>query len=66
MSGDSLAPACETETFGGRRLDTDPVDADAGDVRDPGPHVIAMGADLRSLADQRDVEMPYLAAALSD
>ena len=60
---DAFAAAEEAELLVGRGLDGDAVDADAGDLGDPGPHGIAVRADSRRLADDGDIEMGDAAAA---
>ena len=49
--------------LGGRRLDRDAGDVDAGDFGDAGAHRLAIGADLRRFANERRVEMDEEAAA---
>ena len=61
----SLAAAREAEALGGRRLHGDAPDRHARDLGDPGAHRVAVRADLRSLADDGEVEMRDHAAGLA-
>src|SRR5690242_8161409 len=57
LGRDALAAAGEAEALRGRRLDTDLVDAEAGDLRDPCPHCGAIWPHLRLLRDDRTIHM---------
>src|SRR3954451_6863286 len=64
--GDAFLTAGKAEPLAGGRLDRDARDVDAGDLGDARAHGIAQRADLRPLADQRDLEIGDPAAARGD
>ena len=63
---DALAPAGKAELFRGRRLDRNTTGRQPADFRDPGTHGLPVRADLRRLADERQVDMGDLAATRYD
>ena len=66
LGGDAFAAAGEAEPLGRRRLDANPPTRQPQQRGDPRAHGVAMRADLRRLADDRDVDMVDPAARLLD
>src|SRR5579872_1597228 len=63
---DAFAAAGEAQTLGGRRLDADARRVDREDFCNARNHGRTVRTDLRTLADQRDVDMRDAAAGLGD
>ena len=57
LGRDAFAPTGEAQPLGRRGLHAHSVTVDAGDARDALDHGLAMRADARRLADQREIEM---------
>src|SRR5882724_5473447 len=64
--GDAFLAAGEAEPFAGGRFHRDTRDVDPADLSDPRAHGVAQWPDLRTLADQRDLEIGDAAAARGD
>src|SRR4030088_2398340 len=60
--GDAFLAAGKAEPLAGGRLDGDARNVDAGDLGNARAHDVAQRADLRALADQRDLEIGDAAA----
>ena len=63
MSRDTFPPAGKSQPLGCRRLHGDTRFREAGDFRETGADRIAMGRQLRCLADEGRIDMGDLAAA---
>src|SRR5271168_501242 len=63
---DALLAAGEAQSFAGGSLHGHAGDIEARNLRDPGAHGVAQGADLRAFADQRHLKIGDAAAAVGD